>query len=70
MGKRIYIISDLEGVAGIVSRDQLCPEGSEYEIARSYLTHEVNAAIDGCIEAGASDITAVSYTHLTLPTKA
>jgi|TARA_Y100000310_G_scaffold322558_1_gene381729 D-amino peptidase len=57
MGKRIYIISDLEGVAGIVSRDQLGPEGSEYEIARSYLTHEVNAAIDGCIEAGASDIT-------------
>ena len=47
---KIYIISDLEGVAGVVSKDQLGPEGQEYEIARSYLTKEINAAIEACVE--------------------
>ena len=55
--KKIYIISDLEGVAGVVSKEQLGPEGQEYEIARSYLTGEINAAIEACIEAGFLDIT-------------
>ncbi|MBF88962.1 MAG: hypothetical protein CMG75_04740 [Candidatus Marinimicrobia bacterium] len=54
---KIYIISDLEGVAGVVSKDQLGPEGQEYEIARSYLTKEINAAIEACVESNIMDIT-------------
>ena len=57
VGKKIYIISDLEGVAGVVSKDQLGPEGQEYEIARSYLTQEINAAIEACVESDITDIT-------------
>jgi len=51
---RIYISADMEGIAGITSRDlQLVPEGREFQEARILLTEEVNAAIGGAIAAGA-----------------
>jgi len=52
----------MEGVAGVVGREQLVPEGFEYEKFREYMTAEVNAAIDGAREAGANDIL-VSDSH-------
>jgi len=54
---KIYIGTDLEGVAGVVSfSDQSYPDGRYYDAAKKLLTAEVNAAVDGLLEAGVGDI--------------
>ena len=50
----IYISADMEGIAGVVSEQQLGPGGFEYERFREFMTGEVNAAIEGATEAGAT----------------
>jgi len=59
---KIYISVDMEGVAGVVTADQLTPQGFEYERFRDFMTKEVNAAIEGAIAAGAGEIV-VSDSH-------
>lgn len=59
---KIYISVDMEGIGAIVSSDQLGPGKFEYEKGRKLMTAEVNAAIEGCIEAGAGEIV-VSDSH-------
>jgi D-amino peptidase len=59
---RIYISADMEGVAGVVTGDQLGPSGFEYERFRRFMTDEVNAAIDAARDAGAGSIL-VSDSH-------
>jgi D-amino peptidase len=61
-GPKIYISADLEGVVGAVTSAQLGPAGFEYARFREYMTAEVNAAIDGALEAGAREIL-VSDSH-------
>ena len=54
---KIYIMTDLEGVAGVQNSGDWClPEGRYYETGKELLTREVNAAIDGFIAAGAAEI--------------
>ena len=54
---RIYILTDQEGVAGVVnSVDYASPEGRYYETARRLLTAEVNAAVEGALASGATEI--------------
>jgi D-amino peptidase len=53
---RIYISSDIEGVAGVVHGEQGRPGNPEYERARRLMTQEVNAAIAGAFEGGATEI--------------
>lgn len=46
--RKIYIMTDLEGVAGVRDFEQWCvPEGRYYDVGRQLLTREVNAAIKG-----------------------
>ena len=52
----VYIITDLEGVAGVVSWNQTEGESPAYEEAKKLLTGEVNAAIEGLLECGVKDI--------------
>ncbi len=59
---KIYISADIEGIAGVVSRDQLMPESFEYERARQWMTAEVNAAIEAAFVAGVSKVV-VSDSH-------
>jgi D-amino peptidase len=59
---RIYISTDIEGVAGVVNRDQTSPAGFEYEKAREFMTGELLAAIEGASEAGATSFV-VSDSH-------
>ncbi|MEJ8544978.1 M55 family metallopeptidase [Brevibacillus borstelensis] len=47
---------DMEGISGIHDWDDTLPEGSSYQFARTLLTKDVNAAIEGAIQAGASEI--------------
>jgi D-amino peptidase len=53
---KIFISFDMEGVAGIVDWSQCRGPGQAYEEGRRLLLGEVNAAIDGALEAGATEI--------------
>jgi D-amino peptidase len=55
--KSVFIVTDMEGVAGVVSfSEQSNPDGKYYEVARQLETGEVNAAVDGLQEVGVDDI--------------
>ena len=53
---KVFISFDMEGVAGIVDWSQCLPPGRPYEEGRRLLLGEVNAAIDGALAAGATEI--------------
>jgi D-amino peptidase len=53
---KVFISFDMEGVAGIVDWSQCRPPGVPYEEGRRLLLGEVNAAIDGALAAGATEI--------------
>jgi D-amino peptidase len=53
---KVFISADMEGIAGVVSPEQLGPSGFEYGRFREFMTAEVLAAIEGAREAGATDI--------------
>ncbi|MCD6537193.1 M55 family metallopeptidase [Candidatus Bathyarchaeota archaeon] len=58
---KIYIMTDMEGAAGIINSDDYCtPSGRYYMIARKIVTEETYAAIEGLIEAGADDFLVVN----------
>src|SRR5258706_6453072 len=50
---KIYISADMEGVVGVVTGDQLSPQGFEYNRFREFMTEEVKAATEAAFEAGA-----------------
>jgi D-amino peptidase len=51
--KSIFLITDAEGVAGVCRQDQTDPKDAEM---RQLLTGEINAAVAGFFEGGASDV--------------
>ena len=53
---KVHISVDMEGVAGVVSTDQLSPGSFEYERFRGFMTREANAAVAGALAAGATEI--------------
>lgn len=59
---KVYISVDMEGIAGVVSDDQLGPGSFEYERFRQFMTKEALAAVNAAKEAGASEIL-VSDSH-------
>jgi len=56
---KVWIMTDMEGVAGVFSFDDASPSGRRYEKSRSLLTQEVNAAVEGALEAGATEVLVV-----------
>ena len=52
----VYISVDMEGVAGVVTADQLTPQGFEYERFRHFMTDEALAAVRAAKAAGATKI--------------
>lgn len=62
---KVYISVDMEGVACVTHGDHVKLEGTEYEMARKWMTAEANAAIEGALEAGATKIVvADSHGHM------
>jgi D-amino peptidase len=59
---KIYISVDMEGIAGVVTSDQLGPTGFEYERFRRFMTNETLAAIQAAKDSGATEIV-VSDSH-------
>lgn len=53
---KILISVDMEGLAGVVTAEQLGPSGFEYERFRRFMTDEAIAAVNGAFEAGATEI--------------
>ncbi|HEY0932596.1 MAG TPA: M55 family metallopeptidase [Trebonia sp.] len=53
---KVFISFDMEGVAGIVDWAQCGPPGQAYEEGRALLLGEVNAAIDGALAGGATEV--------------
>lgn len=53
---RVIIISDMEGVAGIVKWAQVTAGESQYEECRKLYTEEINAAVRGARAGGATDV--------------
>jgi len=51
---KVYLSTDIEGTAGIVDWGQVLGPSAEYEVGRRLLLAEINAAIDGAAEAGAT----------------
>jgi D-amino peptidase len=59
---KIYISADMEGVVGVVTADQLGPQGFEYNRFREFMTEEVKAAAEAAFEAGATEVV-ISDSH-------
>lgn len=53
---RIYLMTDMEGVAGIQNWDWTGPGKFHYPVGRELLTAEVNAAVEGLFAGGATSI--------------
>jgi len=53
---RVHIISDMEGVSGIVKWEQVTGGEALYEEGRRLYTEEINAAVRGAKAAGATEI--------------
>jgi len=53
---KIFITVDMEGISGVVLREQLSVGTPEYAEARDLLIGDANAAVEGALEAGAEEI--------------
>src|SRR2546429_7904918 len=53
---KVFISADIEGVAGVVDVAQTVEPGPEYETGRRLLLGEVNAAIEGAVSGGATEV--------------
>jgi D-amino peptidase len=54
---KIYVMTDMEGVAGILDHDGwVQPSGYHFAKGQRLLTAEVNAAVDGLVAGGATEV--------------
>jgi D-amino peptidase len=53
---KVFISVDMEGISGIVHGDQTTPGTAEYAAGCAWMSGDVNAAIHGALEAGATEI--------------
>lgn len=56
MGYKVFISADIEGVAGIVSGQQIIRGEPDFAEGRRLMTLEVNAAVEGALKAGATEV--------------
>jgi len=56
--KKVFIITDMEGVSGIFDSELQCIpyKSPRWEESHKLLTGEVNSAVDGLLEGGATDV--------------
>jgi D-amino peptidase len=58
---RVHIISDMEGIAGIVRPEQTAAGEDLYEEGRKLYTEEINAAVRGAKQGGADEIVVMDH---------
>ncbi|MEN6317067.1 MAG: M55 family metallopeptidase [Clostridiaceae bacterium] len=54
--KKIYIMTDLEGISGIDSMDMIQRDDPRYQYCRERLMADTNAAVDGAFQGGAGQV--------------
>jgi len=55
-GCRVFVSADIEGVAGVVTPLQTLDGAAQYAEARELMTDEVNAAVAGAFDGGATEV--------------
>jgi D-amino peptidase len=55
-GLKVFISVDMEGIAGVVNSQETSRSGQDYSYFRTVMTRETNAAIEGAVAAGATEI--------------
>lgn len=53
---KVYISADMEGISGVSSLKQIRADTPEYGMARIWMTEDVNAAVEGAVSAGATEV--------------
>lgn len=53
---KVYISADMEGITGTVSSQQVLEDGADYHRFRRLMTQDVNAAVAGAFEGGATEV--------------
>ena len=61
---RVFVSADMEGVAGISRDEQTNPSSHLHAASRQLMTQEVNAAVEGALQAGVQEVV-VSDGHWT-----
>ena len=55
-GLKVFISVDMEGTGGVIHWEDVSRKGKDYDLFRRLMTQETNAAIEGALEAGATEI--------------
>jgi len=55
-GLKVFISVDMEGITGVVNADDVSRDGKDYDYFRQTMTREANAAVEGALAAGATEI--------------
>jgi D-amino peptidase len=55
-GLKVFISVDMEGICGVVHWEDVSRSGKDYGLFRRLMTEETNAAIEGALAAGATEI--------------
>jgi D-amino peptidase len=55
-GLKVFLSVDMEGISGVVHSDQTTSGTAEYAAARKWMAQDVNAAVEGALEAGATEV--------------
>jgi len=53
---KVFILADMEGIAGVCLEEHTTAGTPHYEQARRWMTADVNAAVQGALDAGASEV--------------
>jgi|Deesub1362B_J571_1020462.scaffolds.fasta_scaffold00444_7 D-amino peptidase len=53
---KVFISIDMEGICGVINWEDVSRDGRDYNLFRKLMTEEANAAIEGALEAGATEI--------------
>lgn len=60
--KKIYILADMEGISGVRKMKQVKEHEAEYAEGRKLMMQDINAAIEGAFQGGATEVIATD-TH-------
>jgi len=55
-GLKVFISVDMEGISGVVHWEDVSRDGKDYNLFRTIMTEETNAAIQGAFAAGATEV--------------
>lgn len=55
---KVYILTDMEGISGISRQEMVRPDegGDQYQYGRRCLTEDINAAVAGAFDGGATEV--------------